>query len=94
MSSTRFVNLATVEDVEKEKSHMLSFLSLAAVGQKCRLIIEKKASPEWSGTPAPIPSTVHGHCNHPPPGAYMDTKLKEEASRVPPNIVEKKEHNQ
>ena len=88
MSSTRFVYLATAEDVEKEKSHLLSFLSLATVGQKCRMIVEKRAPPEWSGITSP---TVHGHCNHPPPGAYADTKLKEEIPRVSPQVMDKKE---
>ena len=52
MSSTRIVQVATPEDVERERIHLMSFLSLAQPGQKMRLIIEKKPPTEMA--PAPM----------------------------------------
>ena len=45
MSSTRFVGLADMADVEREKRKMELFFQMATPGQKCRIIMEKKERP-------------------------------------------------
>ena len=42
MSSTRFVALTDMGDVEREKKKMELFFQVATPGQKCRVIMEKK----------------------------------------------------
>ena len=65
ISSTRLVQLASPEDVERERIHLMSFLSLAQPGQKLRLIIEKKppaespAAPLNCAVPPPPPPPSH-----------------------------------
>ena len=42
MSSTRFVSLVDMSDVEREQKKMELFFQMATPGQKCRVIMEKK----------------------------------------------------
>ena len=95
MSSTRVVAVATPDDVERERIHIMSFLSLAQPGQKMRLIIEKKTPPEMPHMPPPPPPPSSGYGNpasqlagatlSPYGAASAEAKLKSEGAVVAPS---------